>query len=63
MRNLVSRNVLGDTAGFGFGSFGPADGVKQAGLAMVDMTHKGNHRRSGPGLLAKLGFDTVWDFS
>ena len=36
--------MLRDAAGFAFRHIGGADGVKQGGLAVVDMTHDRNHR-------------------
>ena len=37
--------MLGYASGFTGGDFGLANGVKQAGLAMVDVTHDCNDRR------------------
>src|SRR5215217_2942939 len=44
--NLVGTDVLGDAAGFLLADVGLADRVEQAGLAVVDVTHDGDHRRT-----------------
>ncbi len=44
--DLVSADVLGDAAGLALADGGVADGVQQAGLAVVDVTHDGDHRRT-----------------
>lgn len=46
-RNLVSADMLGDAAGFLGGDIGFAQGVQKRGLAVVDVSHDGNHRRAG----------------
>ena len=38
-------DVLGDASGFAGGDFGLANGIEQAGLAVVDVTHDGDDRR------------------
>ena len=45
-RDLVGTDVLGDAAGFFLADVGLADGVQQSGLAVVDVTHHGDHRRT-----------------
>ena len=45
--DLVGADVLGDAAGLGLADVGLADGVQQSGLAVVDVTHHGHHRRTG----------------
>ena len=44
-RNFVSANVLGDATGFAFSYIGRTDGIQQAGLAVIDVAHDGDHRR------------------
>ncbi len=44
--HLVSADVLSDAAGFAFGYVGGANGVEQAGLAVIDVAHDGDHRRT-----------------
>ena len=46
-RDLVGTDVLGDAAGLALADVGLADGVQQSGLAVVDVTHDGHHRRTG----------------
>src|SRR5262249_51381826 len=43
--DLVGADVLGDAAGLTLGDLGVPDGVQQLGLAVVDVTHDGHHRR------------------
>ena len=38
-------DVLRDSAGFSRGDFGFANGVEQAGLAVIDVAHHGHHRQ------------------
>src|SRR5690606_10016214 len=42
--HLVRTDVLGDAAGLARTDLRLADGVQQAGLAVVDVTHDGDHR-------------------
>ena len=44
--HLVGADVLRDAAGLAGGHLGLADGVEQAGLAVVDVAHDGDHRRA-----------------
>ena len=44
--HLVGTDVLGDAAGFAFAHAGLPDSVEQSGLAVVDVTHDGDHRRT-----------------
>ena len=44
--DLVGADVLGDAAGLFLADVGLADGVQQSGLAVVDVTHDGDHRRT-----------------
>ena len=44
--HLVGTNVLGNTASFAFHHVGVANSVQQLGLAVVYVTHHGDHRRS-----------------
>ena len=45
--HLVSADVLGNAADFPVGDMGVADGVQQAGLAVIDMAQDGHYRRAG----------------
>ena len=45
--DLGSTDVLGDAAGLAAPNVGVADGVEQAGLAVVDVAHDGDHGRTG----------------
>src|SRR5690606_30945967 len=44
--HLVGADVLGDAACLALADVGLADRVEQAGLAVVDVTHDGDHRRA-----------------
>src|SRR5690242_3318714 len=44
---LVRADVLGDPAGLAGLQVGVPDRIEQLGLAVVDMTHDGDHRRAG----------------
>ena len=44
--DLVGADVLGDAAGLALADVGLADGVEQSGLAVVDVTHDGDDRRT-----------------
>ncbi|MGC3971838.1 MAG: hypothetical protein QM775_32195 [Pirellulales bacterium] len=43
--DLVRTDVLCDAAGLALADVGLADRVQQSGLAVVDVTHDGDHRR------------------
>ena len=45
--DVVGTDVLGDAAGFAGRHLGAPDVVEQRGLAVVDVTHDGHHRRRG----------------
>ncbi len=45
--DLVGADVLGDAAGLALADVGLPDRVQQSGLAVVDVTHDGHHRRTG----------------
>ena len=47
-RDLVGTDVLGDATGLLGDDVGVADRVEQLGLAVVDVTHDGDDRRTGP---------------
>ena len=49
--DLVGADGLGDAAGLPGHHIGLADGVQQLGLAVVDVTHHGHHRRPGREIL------------
>jgi hypothetical protein len=49
-RNFVCADVLGDAASLAAGDVGGANGIEQAGLAVIDVAHDGDHRRTGDGL-------------
>ncbi len=44
--DLVGADVLGDATGLALAHVGLADGVQQPGLAVVDVTHDGDDRRT-----------------
>ncbi len=44
--DLVGADVLGDATGLALADAGVSDGVQQAGLTVVDVTHDGHHRRA-----------------
>jgi len=44
-RDGVGADVLGDAAGFFRRDVGFTDHVEQGGLAMIDVSHDGDHRR------------------
>ena len=52
LANLIGADVLGDPAELGGDHVGLADRVQQQRLAVVDVTHHGDHRR--PGLELRL---------
>ena len=45
-RHLIGADMLGDAAGFAGDDIGLADGVEQRGLAVVDVAHDGDDRRT-----------------
>ena len=45
-QHLVGTDVLGDATGLALTDIGLTDGVQQSGLAVVDVTHDGDHRRT-----------------
>ena len=49
--HLVGADGLGDAAGLAADHVGLADRVEQLGLAVVDVTHDGDHRRAGREIL------------
>ena len=53
--DLVGADVLRDAAGFAGRHLGLADGVEQARLAVVDVTHHGDHRRARLEVLGLVG--------
>ena len=46
--DLVGTDMLGDAARLAARDIGLAQGIEQAGLAVIDMAHDGNHRRTRP---------------
>ena len=44
--DLIGADMLGDAAGFAGNDVGVADGVEQRGLAVVDVAHDGDDRRT-----------------
>ena len=44
--DVVRADVLRDSAGFALGHVGDADGVEQRRLAVIDVAHDGDHRRT-----------------
>ena len=62
--DVVRADVLGDAAGFARRDLGAADVVEQRGLAVVDVAHDGDHRRTrllvlGHVLALQVFFDLV----
>ena len=49
--HLVGTDVLGDATGLTGLNVGVADAVEQLGLAVVDVTHDGDDRGAGDGVL------------
>ncbi len=49
--NLVGANMLSDAACFARRHLGFTDGIKQGGLAVVDMTHNSDNRRDNDGVI------------
>ena len=61
--HMVGTDMLGDAAGFAAGDVGLADGVQQRGLAVVDVAHDGDDRRTGLeifGLILLLGQQVIF---
>ena len=54
---FVRADVLRDSARFAGRHFGFADGVEQAGLAVVDVAHHGDHRRARQQIAGALFLD------
>ena len=52
--DLVGADALGDAAGLARDDVGAADGVEQSGLAVIDMAHDGDHRRTRLQILVLL---------
>ena len=48
--DMVGADMLGDTAFFTGRHLGPTNMVQQRGLAVVDVAHDGDHRRTGNGI-------------
>ncbi len=53
--DLVRPDVLGDATGFAGHHVSGTNAVQEQGLAVVDVTHDGDHRRAG----TKIGFDLL----
>ncbi len=53
--DLVGADVLGDAAGLAGGDLGLADRVQQRGLAVVDVAHDRDHRRTRDEVLVGVG--------
>ena len=54
---LVGADVLGDASGLGGDHGGRADRIEQRGLAVIDVTHDRDHRRSGREVLLAVVHD------
>ena len=54
--HVVGTNVLGNAPGLARGHFRPTDVVQQGGLAVVDVAHDRDHRRSRQRLSFLLGY-------
>ena len=46
-RYLVGPDMLGNATGLGIHDVGLSDGIKQLGLAVIDVSHYGHHRGAG----------------
>ena len=57
----VCADVLGDAASLTGDDIGLADVVEQRGLTVVDMTHDGDHRRTGDEVLLGVGHFVALD--
>jgi hypothetical protein len=55
--HVVRADVLGDATRFAGGDLGAADVVEQRGLAVVDVAHDGDHRRTHVALARLDGLD------
>ena len=55
VHHLVGADVLGDATCFTIDDVGAADVIEQRGLAVVDVTHHGDHRRTGLLALVVVG--------
>ena len=62
-RHLIGADMLGDAAGLAGHHTGLADGIQQAGLAMVDMAHDRHDRWAGHhiGVIIGHGVDYLLD--
>jgi hypothetical protein len=57
--DLVGPDVLGNAAGLSLRHIGRANRVEQLGLAMVDVPHDRDDRRSRPGFGVELGLSAT----
>ena len=62
VHHLICADVLGDAPGLARGDVGGADRVQQRGLAMIDVTHHGDHRRSLRQLVGPIHLHVVEHF-
>ena len=53
--DVVCADVLGDAAGLARRHLGAPDVIEQRGLAVIDVTHDGHHRRTGQHLESRVG--------
>ena len=54
--DLVGTDVLGDAAVLACHNLGVADGIQQAGLTVVNVTHDGDNRRTCLEVFVAFGF-------
>jgi hypothetical protein len=59
--HLIGADMLGDAAGFARLDAGAAQRVEQAGLAVIDVAHDGDHRRAGLHLFGRIDVLIVAD--
>jgi hypothetical protein len=55
--NVISADVLGNTAGFAASHIGFADGIEQRGFTVIDVTHDGDDRGAANEIRGLFGFD------
>ena len=54
--HLIGADMLGDATGLALHHVGPAQRIEQAGLAVIDMAHDGDDRRTERQILVDIDF-------